>query len=274
MSLLDLRLSQTALETFERCPRRFYLRYREALDWPAPVSADPEQLAEAMERGRRFHAWVERQGDGSASTADGADDRIPGDDPVLARWIRAYVESGLGTLPGLRIDEVELSAPLAGRRLVARCDRLLLSPDGLLTIYDWKTGAPLASPEQMAQRWQSRLYPWIVVRAAPNLFDGLDLAPEQVRMTYWHPEQPEAPVTIDHDSAAQAEAERRLIARLEDLEGRDMAADFPRTEDRRVCAHCAYRALCDRGPAGDGWDEVDLEEVDAYDSDIRALESP
>lgn len=241
--------SQSNLQDYADCRRRFYLRYIQRLAWPA-VQAEPAlENEQHMRQGAAFHRLVQQYLSGVPSAAltalaHGAD---------LSRWWANFLESA-ARLPGLelplpagtrRFAELSLSAPLGGFRLAAKLDLLCLLPDGSALIYDWKTALQRPRRASLQARLQTLVYPYLLVSAAPNLL-GSALAPEKVGMIYWFAGQPDQPERFTYSAAAfqAAGAElERLVAGLLALP----EAGFTLTEDERRCRFCTYRSLCARG---------------------------
>ena len=56
----DFQFSQSSLQDFETCPRRFELRYLQRLSWPA-IESEPIQVAERLAQlGADFHRPTSR----------------------------------------------------------------------------------------------------------------------------------------------------------------------------------------------------------------------
>jgi hypothetical protein len=98
----------------------------------------------------------------------------------------------------------------------------------------------------LAERLQTRLYRYLLVRSGAALNGGQPIAPEAIEMVYWFtnfPAQPErfvySPQTYQDDEAYLGD----LITTI----GRLGEQGFPLTDDTRRCAYCVYRSLCERG---------------------------
>ncbi len=91
--------SQSCLQAFEDCPRRFWLAFIEQLPWPA-VEASPVQEHEAlMRQGERFHRLVQRAEIGIDPGAVGAALEAP-----LADWFAAYGSHRPADLPAQFVE--------------------------------------------------------------------------------------------------------------------------------------------------------------------------
>jgi hypothetical protein len=102
--------SQSSLQTFEDCPRRFWLAYIEQLPWPA-VEASPVQEHEAlMRQGEHFHRLVQRAEIGITAEEVGATL-----EPPLSTWFSAYRTHRPADLP-TEFVEIERVLSVRGRR--------------------------------------------------------------------------------------------------------------------------------------------------------------
>jgi hypothetical protein len=243
--------SQHNLQDYADCPRRFELRFVLRRQWPALQSEPVLEIERRAELGRRFHEMVYQSNLGIA-----ADQILAStNDPELCEWWNEYLGSPiLAELPNPRRAEFTLSAPFEGQRLLAKYDLLAVEPGGRAIIVDWKTsGKPLARG-YLANRLQTRVYPFLLVEAGHALNGGQPIQPEQVEMIYWYPSEPANPLHF-HYSRAQYQADREyLAAMLREIAARK-PGEFPLTADLKKCAYCVYRSLCNRGTQAGSWDE-------------------
>ncbi len=247
----DLILSQASLQDYRECRYRFRLRYLDRLEWPA-LRAEPAARNERRLRdGKAFHHMVHQYLLGVpaerlqelAEHRTGADG---GEDP--ADWWRAFCEDRPADVPGQRFPEVKLAAQVAGRRLSATYDLIVVQEGERAVILDWKTTARRPREATVEQWMQTRVYPYLLARAGAVLNDGRALPPDRIEMRYWFAAHPRQPVVIryDHD---RFEEDGDLIADLV-REISELPLDrFDRTERRDRCRLCTYRSLCDRGAA-------------------------
>lgn len=240
----DFQFSQGALQDFSDCRRRFELKYVQALSWPA-LAADPALEWEQRQRlGVQFHRLVQQHQLGLPR------ERLTAlaIDPQLRRWWDDYLMYAPSDLPPQRHPEVTLSAPLAGRRLVAKYDLIAVAPDARCVIVDWKTQRQRPARARLQQRWQTRVYRYLLVAAGAHLFGGKGPEPEQVEMVYWFSEHPKAPERLAYDRA-QFDADHDALSSLIETILRLSPGAFPLTEDLSHCRFCSYRSLCERGVA-------------------------
>ncbi|MFN2196490.1 MAG: PD-(D/E)XK nuclease family protein [Anaerolineales bacterium] len=265
--------SQGSLQDYRDCRRRFQLRYLQRLAWPA-VQAEPQLENERhMQLGARFHRLVQQHLSGVP-----ADRLTPAaEDEKLALWWRNFLASrdkmpALGGKPLLELPleaEITLSAPLLDTRLVAKFDLIAAAPDGRLVIFDWKTSSRRPRRSWLAQRLQTRVYPYLLVRAGRDLNRGQPVSPEQVTLVYWFAGFPDDPERFSYQTAdferdaADLEALVSEISRL----GPD---EFDLTDVFERCRFCQYRSLCDRGEKAGFLDEgeVDDEPAGEFEADL------
>lgn len=256
---VDFSFSQSSLQDYLDCPRRFELRYLQRLSWPA-IEIEPALENERfLQRGSAFHRLVHQHQIGipeAALTPYAAE-------PELSEWWQAY----LGAVPGLMhgctraLPEVSLSTVVAGQNLLAKYDLLCELEDGSLHILDWKTSRFAPHRRSLAERMQTQIYPYVLVRAGERLL-GRSIQPEQIQMVYWYTSAPDQPVVFAYDSAQFTRAGQLL----EDLIQRiavQPAGEFPLTSEESRCRLCTYRSLCQRGvQAGELVEELELSESD------------
>jgi len=253
--------SQSNLQDFVDCPRRFELRYIQKTIWPALQSEPVLEQERLLEQGHRFHELVHQYLLG-----------IPVEvlqlrllDLDLRVWWENFMQANpLSGLPEIRYPEFSLSAPFAGSRLVAKYDLLVIDPGHKIVILDWKTSQTKPSIAYLAKRIQSRLYPFLLVEAGTNLNHGKPIQPDQIEMIFWFATCPEEPWRFKYTTQryqSDREELHRIISEIIKLpEGR-----FMLTNHEKRCEYCVYRSLCNRGIQAGDWltqeDEVGDENI-------------
>ena len=242
----DFQFSQSSLQDFEICPRRFELRYLWQLRWPA-IEAEPIQEAERLRQlGVDFHRLVQRHLVGVEETA--LTDSLTEAEPELQRWWQNYLDHVPPTLAGATLyPEIALSTPLAGFRLIARFDLIAIQPDGTFWIIDWKTTDRKPERDHLARHLQTRIYPYVLAAAGSALNQGQAIDPAQIKMMYWYPQSPDQPQTFDYNAAQFQQSEADLSRLIKDIQGVSSNGGFALTEKEEMCHNCVYRSFCDRG---------------------------
>ena len=247
----DFVFSQTSLQDFTDCRRRFQLRYLDKIDWPA-VEAEPVHEQEhRMRQGAIFHRMAYQLSSGiepaklSTMTLDEA----------LHRWWNNFLEASPYELPGQHYPELFLSAPLSRWMVVAKIDLLVLSPEGQATILDWKTSQKKPPRSWVEKRLQTRIYRYIVTKSATKLNQGEAISPEGVEMIYWYPDFPNEPERLQYSQEQYERDQIELVDLVEKMDQLELDA-FHKTDDLRYCRFCSYRSLCDRGETAGQLDEL------------------
>jgi hypothetical protein len=257
--------SQSSLQDYADCARRFELRYIDRLRWPA-VRAEPVLDHERnMQRGERFHHLLHQHlVEIPAATLS----QTVIDDPVVAGWweqVTGWLRRA--GLPAVRYPEMTLSvgtgiptpSPLTPLphaadgwereiedddnglpteyRLLAKYDLLAIEPGGRAVIIDWKTTAP-QSAEALETRWQTVVYRWVLAQAGHDLNGGQPIPPERIEMIYWYAAG--EPVRLGYDAAGFERDGLLLRGMIEQI---NQAAAFPLTSEERRCRFCTYRSL-------------------------------
>jgi CRISPR/Cas system-associated exonuclease Cas4 (RecB family) len=250
----DFQFSQSVLQDYVDCPRRFYLRYVRRLAWPAVLAEPVLEHERHLQQGIDFHLLVHQRALGLPEerltrTAMAED---------LSRWWRNYLERHPSELPERQYYEFVLSAPLEGYRLVAKYDLVAVEPGERAVIVDWKTYRRRRSGDWLAARLQTRLYPYLLVQAGAHLNEGRAIEPGHVEMLYWFANFPDEPQRFAY-TQAQHEADGEYLTRLIEEITRLADEDFELTSDEKQCQYCLYRSLCRRGVEAGAFEERDEE---------------
>jgi CRISPR/Cas system-associated exonuclease Cas4 (RecB family) len=246
--------SQSSLQDYDDCPRRFQLRYLERLAWPALESEPTIEYERRQQAGQVFHRMAQQALVGIPlerleKLAEG---------PELTRWWQNFSAEFANITRAARLyPELTLSAPLGGQRLTAKFDLVAVSGSQAV-IYDWKTYHRRPRNEDLALRWQTRVYRWLLTEAGKELNDGQGFKPEDVEMVYWFTEFPDQAARFRYNSG-QFERDRagleKMIAEI------TQAREYPKAEEtqaEKACRFCPYRSYCARGDIAGDWREAEL----------------
>jgi len=264
-------LSQSSLQDYVDCARRFKLRYLDRLSYPAIETEPTLENEKHQQEGEYFHRLVQQHLIG-----------IPAEQIArfanttnLQRWWENFQNSkdlknltGSKKLLGLS-PEATLSAPLGKYRLLAKYD-LIAVENGKATIYDWKTYRKRPRNEWLSARLQTRVYRALLVNAGAHLNNGKLFEPEQIEMIYWFADFPDDPACFPYTSA-QFKRDWDLLVKLS--EEITSASSYPLTDDRQKCAFCTYRSYCERGVrAGDiEQAEAEMEAEELFDVNFEQI---
>ncbi len=251
MTLPDgFQLSQSSLQDYVECQRRFQLRYLLHLAWPA-VEAEPYLENERrMDLGAQFHTIVRQF---LIGLPEHEISRMASGNETMQTWwsnfLRAAKDADLRTIlePGnQRFEEITLSVPILRFRLVAKCDLLIIHNDGKITIFDWKTSENPPRRSWLAERLQTHVYPYVVTGSLTNFTGNLPNDPNLVEMVYWFTNFPDQAERFSYDTRKYQDDARLLTDLVSTIDKKDEAV-FQLTPDIKRCLFCTYRSLCNRG---------------------------
>lgn len=238
--------SQSSLQDFDTCARRFKLRYLDELRWPAIESEPVEEAERLAQLGADFHRLAQQHlvGLDEATLAE----TVKNAAPELQQWWQNYLQHRPPQLAQAEIHpELILSAPLRGYRLLARFDALAALPDNGFVIVDWKTSRQKPPRDALGRRMQTRVYPFVLAAAGDAFNNGQPIDPAAITMLYWYPQFPDSPEIFEYSRKLYRRDEQYLSDLIERVKLAAQQNDFPLVEDKKPCTYCVYRSLCDRG---------------------------
>jgi hypothetical protein len=269
------RVSQRHLELLEVCPRKFQYTFLDrAIAPPRPESQT------AIEAGSRFHLLMQQRELGLPI------DTLMAGNPQLQQWVDTLLTSAPELFANalqphvFRQAEHERTSPCNGFALNVRYD-LLVADDIQAQILDWKTYPRPQNRQKLAQSWQTRLYPYILVETSQYV-------PEQVAMTYWYVRArhgspaTDSPATdssaanaleaepqfhrFEYSSAAHQQTHQdltRLLAQLQHWLGEyQQGRSLPTAKARSgVCSICQGSAIADEAQESDLFSNFDLDRI-------------
>ncbi len=274
--------SQSNLQDYVDCRRRFLLRYVFNVAWPGLESEPALESERFMRLGERFHRLAQQYFIGAPPEA--LESSIREDE--LLQWWGQFARFASGLRQSMFISpELTVSAPLEDHRLLAKFDLVLMNEAGKFIIYDWKTARRRPRRERLIERMQTHVYPYLLARCGAGFHHGEAIPPESIELIYWFPAFPDQPERIAY-SAARFQADHALLtnlvreikqavgnlseAQLADPPGGEVFdSAFPMTTQIERCAYCVYRSLCNRGErAGDFGAEAAESELEDFEVHI------
>jgi len=260
-------LSQSSLQDYQDCPRRFKLRYLQRLAYPAIETEPALENEKHQQEGEYFHRLVQQHLIGIPAEQVG---RLANTDNLQRWWSHFLDFGGLKDLRSLGLyPEVTLSAPLGKFRLVAKYDLIAIDKDHA-TIFDWKTYRRRPKNEWLHVRWQTRVYRALLVQAGAHLNNGNPFAPEKIEMVYWFADFPTEPARFVYKADQFKRDWDALIRIAEEITS---ASSYPKTDEVSKCSYCPYRSYCNRGVrAGDAADaELETEAEELFDVNFEQI---
>jgi len=269
-------LSQSSLQDYVDCARRFQLRHLDRLAYPALESEPALENEKHLQEGEYFHRLVQQYLIGIPAEQTGK----LANTPVLQRWWENFLSAkNLEILRDSSIlyPEVTFSAPLGDFRLVAKFDLLVLR-DRKPVIYDWKTYRKRPRNEWLSARMQTRVYRALLARAGAHLNNGSVFEPEQIEMVYWFADFPDDPARFAYTTAQYKRDWDVLVKLAEEITTAVRSVEekrpaFPLTDDRTKCLYCPYRSYCERGVHAGDMDqaEAEMEAEELFDVNFEQI---
>lgn len=242
--------SQSNLQDYVDCQRRFQLRHILHQAWPA-VEAEPYLENERLiDLGLKFHKTVHQHLIGIPEAQ--ISHSLSSDSVLKSLWdnyLHSIKEGSLDMIndpANRRYEEITLSVALKEFHLIAKFDLLIIRPNGRWTILDWKTSQKHPRRKWLADRLQTHVYPFVLTGAGSRLTGGEPLNPGQIEMVYWFANQPEQPERFQYDQYSYHEDGRSLENLVSTIDHKTEPI-YPLTPDVNRCLFCTYRSLCNRG---------------------------
>lgn len=262
--------SQTNLQDFVDCRRRFQLKHLLHLAWPA-IEAEPVlEYEHQIQIGSQFHHLIHQFSLG-----------IPLSELVISKqadelslwWenFKGAIADG-GSLHEVwspatqRLSEITLSGKLGNVRVVAKIDLIAIHTNGIFQIYDWKTSQHVPKRSWLAQRIQTKIYPYLLHQAGAFLNKGEQITPTQIEMIYWYSSRPDEPTCFPY-SLKQYKEDVSYLQTLSNALLQLKENEFFMTDDENRCRFCVYRSLCNRGLSAGHLDDPEqyiMDEEDIY----------
>lgn len=250
--------SQQSLQDYEDCPRRFFLRYIQKLDWPAVESEPVLEQEHLVDLGYRFHQLIQQALSGIPREA--VESTIH--EPELLRWWNAFQSLELDLSGSKSFVEESLVAPFENARIMAKFDLLLLASTGEIMIYDWKTTRTKPVRSRYFDRAQTLVYPFVLTLAGGSMTGGCPINPETVEMRYWFPEYPEDTLSFPYSAGQHQQNMESLSRQINEISTKSDLKDFEKTAKEQTCRYCRFRSLCERGTAAGERSEDGISESD------------
>jgi len=244
--------SQSSLQTFDYCPRRFYLRYLKKLVWPAQMVSEQNQSKD-RDAGVRFHQLIHQYFLGFELETLRKIADYDSDSRMMA-WFENFLQSPFAHLPGNLNPEKSFKTEIAGYQLIAKVD-LLQNHDNQIKIYDWKTSQKLPKASSLLKQAQSKVYPLVISKAiAPKI--------QNLCLIYWEANFPNQTIELESNLSDWQKFENELSDQIREIIGLK-EEEFVMTDDLQKCGWCEYRSFCHRAVSAEQADEAyDLEIFD------------
>jgi CRISPR/Cas system-associated exonuclease Cas4 (RecB family) len=243
--------SQSSLQDYTDCPRRFQLRYIDKVQWPAVETAPLLENERRQVEGQIFHRMAQQYFIGLP------EEKIT----VLAstenrkRWWENFLTHGPKRTSRLNFTELSLGSRIGKHRIIAKYDLVVVKPEATITIYDWKTYHKRPKRIWMADRYQTRVYLSLLHRSREKFFTLGNPQLGNIEMIYWYAEFPGKPEIFNYQDTQASQTWKALEELVNEI---DTKQSFPMTENENLCSFCVFRSYCDRGINAGEVDDIDI----------------
>ncbi len=253
--------SQSNLQDFVDCPRRFQLRYIWELAWPAIQTEPAMENERLLRKGAFFHHVIHQHLLGISEgriveLINAYELREERGEQELVRWWQNYLTWKERFEGSTMYPEVSVSIPQGEFRLVAKYDLVLVNDQGLITIVDWKTSRKRPKSGWLKERVQSKVYPYLMVKTGARFSNIENITPEMVEMIYWFADFPQQPESCNYNPTRFIEDQAYISNLVDEIIGLGFG-DFPLTSRLERCGFCVYRSFCNRGIHAGNLDELE-----------------
>lgn len=248
--------SQSSLQSYQNCPRQFFLRYIEHLSWPAQETSAAREFEDHLQRGNRFHNLIHQFFVGiTLETIEAIAISDPSSE--IWEWWQKFKEFSSNNIRGECFAEFSLQTSLLGSFLVAKYDLISLV-DQKIIIYDWKTNLKPIRQTSLEKVMQSRVYPYVVSKEYQALVPDHSLIPKDISLIYWQVNSPQPPAPIGYTYEQYLQDEKIITDLIENISQSD-ENQFYKTENIYRCSICVYRSFCKRGANAGSLDDIDAD---------------
>jgi PD-(D/E)XK nuclease superfamily len=238
--------SQSSLQDYVDCPRRFQLRYIEQFHWPAVESAPVLENEQRQIEGQNFHRLLQQFFIGLP-----AEKLTPFTSTEnLRRWWDNFMTDPPQVADHSLYTELTLSTPIENHLIVAKYDLVAVNPRRSAIIYDWKTYRRRPGNPWLANRMQTKIYQSLLFKSGKHLNNDQPFTSEKAEMIYWFADFPEEPAKFSFDESKVRNTWNELKQLVKEIVAKQ---SFPMTDDEKLCGYCVFRSYCERGiKASDG----------------------
>lgn len=227
--------SQNSLNTFNKCPLKFKLKYFDNMSWKNDSDEDIEYY-EGMKTGLDFHLICERYFS-----------RIPLGKQSCNENIAKWTDELLKLMPieeqNVYLPEYEIKMIKEHVRLQAKYDLIVIKPNNEIEIWDWKTENRKLSHKELENRFQTIVYMYTVGEKLGEIL-GQKIKLDKVKMIYWQPQYSEHIHTISYSEDKHKKNEKTISEVIQNINQYDFIKDFNKILYIKQCKFCEFNYFC------------------------------
>lgn len=243
--MLDIRklnhiyYSQNLLNTFDKCPLKFKIKYLNNIRWKKD-SINDEDYYENMNIGLDFHLICQRYFSNIPVV-------IEENNTELMNWYNALREKFPITDANTYLPEYEIKMRKDNIRIQAKYDLIIIKSNNKIEIWDWKTENRKLDYKEVCKRMQAIVYMYILGERSLEIFDK-EIPLENISMKFWQPQFEDDVITINYSESMHRIHEEKIMALTLRLDNYDFSSDFNIELYSMQCKYCEFAGsnhVCD-----------------------------
>lgn len=235
--MLDIRrlnhvyYSQNLLNTFDKCPMKFKIKYIDNIRWKKD-SINDEDYYENMNIGLDFHLICQRYFSDIPVIIDKSNKE-------LTNWYNTLQEKFTILDENIYLPEYEIKIKKENIRIQAKYDLIILKPNNKIEIWDWKTEKRKLDYKEVSKRMQAIVYMYIVGERSLEIFDK-NIPLENISMKFWQPQFEDDIITINYSEINHRNNEKKIMDLAGRLDNYNFSSDFNSELYSKQCKYCEF----------------------------------
>lgn len=245
--------TQNSLNTFRNCPFQFKKKYIDNVKWQQDSKLDAE---EKIEFGNDFHETAQRYFSEIPVFEDGlrSDEKLYNAYCNLKDYFPLDSENKYYPEYTIRYSDGVI-------RLEANFDLVIITSNGEVEIWDWKTNSSPDKAERYLESLQTMVYRYVLKKCMKEIF-GFDTEFDKIKMSYFSPENKCVIVDSVYSEGAYKKDEKYIVNLIKKIYNYDYDA-FERENHLKHCKLCEFQLFCNNQPEDKVekkhfvWNEID-----------------
>jgi hypothetical protein len=235
--MLDIRklnhvyYSQNLLNTFDKCPFKFKIKYLDNIRWKKD-SINDEDYYENMNMGLDFHLICQRHFSNIPVVIDDSNTE-------LLQWTKSLRENFTISDENIYLPEYEIRMKKDNIRIQAKYDLIIIKPNNKIEIWDWKTENRKLDYKEVSTRMQAIVYMYLLGERSLEIFDK-NIPLENISMEFWQPQYKDDIITINYSESIHRINEKKIMDLIRRLDNYDFSLDFNIELYSRQCKYCEF----------------------------------
>jgi len=231
--------SQNLLNTFDKCPYKFKIKYLDNIRWKKD-SIDDEDYYENMNMGLDFHLICQRYFSNIPVVINDSETKLLDFTKSLREKFPILDEN-------IYLPEYEIKMRKDNIKIQAKYDLIIIKPNNKIEIWDWKTENRKLDYKEASKRMQTIVYMYILGERSLEIFDK-QVPFENITMKFWQPQYKEEIISINYSEAVHRSNEKKIKELILRLNNYDFNKDFNIQLYRSQCKYCDFAGgshVCD-----------------------------